>query len=47
VRRGRVTVVSGGRVRRTSNGNGNGRDVWDVESWEVPPRGRDELGDPS
>jgi UPF0716 protein FxsA len=47
VRRGRVTVVSGGRVRRTGNGNGSGRDVWDVESWEVPPRGRDELGDPS
>jgi UPF0716 protein FxsA len=39
------------RVRRNGSGRGNssGSDdgVWDVESWEVPPRGRDELGDPS
>ena len=41
---GRVTVVTSGRVRR--NGQ-SGDDVWDVESWEAPPRGRDELGDPS
>jgi UPF0716 protein FxsA len=53
LRRGQVTVLS----RRNGYGNGygpgrNGGDsdgdgVWDVESWEAPPRGRDELGDPS
>jgi UPF0716 protein FxsA len=47
LRRGQVTVVSGGRVRRRDRRNGQGDDVWDVDSWEAPPRGRDELGDPS
>jgi UPF0716 protein FxsA len=57
LRRGQVTVMSRGRVRRTGpggpggpGGRRNGQDgdgVWDVESWEAPPRGRDELGDPS
>jgi UPF0716 protein FxsA len=49
LRRGRVTLVSGrrgpGRYDRNRRG-GNGHDggVWDAESWEAPPRGRDELG---
>ena len=51
LRRGRVTVLSSGRARRNGNGGRrNGQDgdgVWDVDSWEAPPRGRDELGDPS
>jgi UPF0716 protein FxsA len=53
LRRGQVTVLSSGRVRRNGNGanrdgDGGGDDgVWDVESWEAPPGGRDELGDPS
>jgi UPF0716 protein FxsA len=54
LRRGQVTVMSRGRVRRNGpggpGGRRNGQDgdgVWDVESWEAPPRGRDELGDPS
>jgi UPF0716 protein FxsA len=52
LRRGRVTVLSGGRVRRTGGPDGRqggrqGDGVWDVDSWEAPPRGRDELGDHS
>jgi UPF0716 protein FxsA len=58
LRRGQVTVLSSGsgRGRRSGrgygrgNGDGDGRrgdGVWDVDSWEAPPRGRDELGDPS
>jgi UPF0716 protein FxsA len=56
LRRGQVTVLSGGRARRDNgfrDGSGNGNDgadsdgVWDVDSWEAPPRGRGELGDSS
>jgi UPF0716 protein FxsA len=51
LRRGRVTVLSRGPVRGSGyGGRRNGQDgdgVWDVDSWEAPPRGRDELGDPS
>lgn len=37
---------SGGPGRSGGNGRrpGSGDDVWDAESWEEPPRGRDELG---
>ena len=46
----RGTLLAG-RARRNGNGGRrNGQDgdgVWDVDSWEAPPRGRDELGDPS
>jgi UPF0716 protein FxsA len=44
-RRGRVAVVS--TVNRTARRPGGGDDVWDVESWEEPPRSpaRGELGD--
>ncbi len=46
LRRGRVTVLSGGRSR-AGFGYGprpDGDDgVWDVDSWEEPPRRRGEL----
>lgn len=51
LRRGRVTVLSGRRGRPGGGyggygtGRRNGGDgVWDVDGWEEPPRGRDELG---
>ena len=51
LRRGRVTVLSGGRGPRGFGGvggdarrPGSGDDVWDAESWEEAPRGRDQLG---
>jgi hypothetical protein len=46
-----VTVLGGGRPPRgfggfggDGRGSGSGDDVWDAESWEEPPRGRDQLG---
>jgi UPF0716 protein FxsA len=46
-RRGRLTVLSGGRGRRWTRAGAGGDDVWDAESWEVPPQTpmRGELGD--
>lgn len=42
LRRGQVTVVSGGVRRSRADGDG-AVGVWDVDSWEEPPRGG-ELG---
>jgi len=46
-RRGRLTVLSGGRDRRWTSAGAGGDDVWDAESWELPPQTprRGELGD--
>lgn len=51
LRRSKVTVIGGGRAPRGFGGfggdgrrSGSGDDVWDAESWEEPPRGRDQLG---
>lgn len=41
--RSRVRFHYGAPGRARGNGRSDGDGIWDVESWEEPPRGRDEL----